>query len=75
LSLETSTAKELDYIERIDRLITIAENRRDASLREIDRHRSTLGQRVRKSLQEVEDNQFQVIDAAPALQPKKEDPT
>ena len=29
--------KELDYIERIERLITLAENRRDASLREIDR--------------------------------------
>jgi hypothetical protein len=63
--------QELDYIERIDRLITIAENRRDASLREIDRRRAVLGQRVRKSLQELEDNQLQVIEAAPALQPKE----
>jgi hypothetical protein len=67
--------EELDYIERIDRLITIAENRRDASLREIDRRRAVLGQRVRKSLQELEDNQLQVIEAAPALQPKEKDPT
>ena len=67
--------KELDYIERIDRLLTIAENRRDASLREIDRRRAVLGQTVRKSLQELEGNQFQVIEAAPALQPKEKDPT
>jgi hypothetical protein len=30
---------------------------------------------VRKSLQELEDNQLQVIEAAPALQPKEKDPT
>ncbi len=62
----------LDYIERIDHLITIAENRRDASLREIDRRRVVLGQKVRKSLQELEDNQLEVIEAAPAIQ---KDPT
>jgi hypothetical protein len=66
---------ELENIERIDRLLTLAENRRDASLREIDRRRAVLGQRVRKSLQEPEDAQFQVIEAAPALQPKEKDPT
>ena len=71
--LAKALPQELDNIERIDRLITIAENRRDASLREIDRRRD-LGQKVRKSLQELEDNQFQVIEAAPALQPKEKDP-
>jgi hypothetical protein len=68
-------ANELDLIERIDRLITNAESRRDASLREIDRRRAVLGQTLRKSLQEVEDHEFQVIEAAPALQPKEKDPT
>ncbi len=63
--------QELGYIERIDRLINLAENRRDASLREIDRRRAV--QKVRKSLQELEDNQLQVIEAAPALQPKEKD--
>ncbi len=63
--------QELQYIERIDCLITIAENRRDASLREIDRRRVVLGQKVRKSLQELEDNQLEVIEAAPAIQPKE----
>jgi hypothetical protein len=63
---------ELDRIERIDRLATLAETRRNACLREIDRRRD-LGQKVRKSLQELEDNQFEVIEAAPALQPRDKD--
>lgn len=67
--------KELENIERIDHLLTLAENRRNASLREIDRRRAVLGQAVRKSLQELEGNQLQVIEAAPALQPKEKDPT
>jgi hypothetical protein len=67
--------QELENIERIDRLLTLAENRRNACLREIDRRRAVLGQKVRKSLQELEDNQLQVIEAAPALQPKEKDPT
>jgi hypothetical protein len=65
--------EELENVERIDRLLFLAENRRDASLREIDRRRAVLGQRVRKSLQELEDQQFQVIEAAPGLQPKEKD--
>jgi hypothetical protein len=65
----------LNYIERIDRLITTAENRRNACLREIDRRRAVLGQKVRKTLQETEGSQLQVIEAAPALQPEEKDPT
>jgi len=34
---------QLESIERVDRLTTIAETRRNASLREIDRRRSALG--------------------------------
>ena len=55
----------LDTIERIDRLITIAESRRNASLREIDRRRAVLGQTLRRSLQEVEDAEFKVIEPTP----------
>jgi hypothetical protein len=69
--LAKALPKELENIERIDRLITVAENRRDASLREIDRRRAVLGQAVRKNLQELEHNQVQVIEAAPGLQPKE----
>jgi hypothetical protein len=54
----------LDTIERIDRLITIAENRRNAMLREIDRRRAALGEALRRKLQEVE-GEFEVIDKKP----------
>ena len=50
----TSWSKEckgsgLEYIERIDRLTTIAESRRNSSLREIDRRRAVLGETLRRS--------------------------
>jgi hypothetical protein len=70
VSIETLTVKalpkELDYIERIDRQVTIAESRRDASLREIDRRRPILGETLRRSVQEAEDREFKVIEARPA---------
>lgn len=70
VSIETLTVKaltgELDYIERIDRLATIAESRRNASLHEIDRRRPILGETLRRSVQEAEDREFKVIDATPA---------
>lgn len=49
----------LDDIERIDRLATIAETRRDAALHEIERRRATLGEKLRRGLQEVEEAEFQ----------------
>jgi hypothetical protein len=55
----------LDYIERIDRLTTIAENRRNASLREIDRRRVVLGQALRRGVQEIEEAEFEVIETTP----------
>jgi hypothetical protein len=70
VSMDSITAKALaegfDYIERIDRLTTIAENRRNASLREIDRHRAALGESLRRSVQDIEDGEFQVIEPTPA---------
>jgi hypothetical protein len=59
-------AEELDNVERIDRLAAIAESRRNASLCEIDRRRVVLGEKLRRSLQAVEDQKFEVIDATPA---------
>ena len=59
-------AEKLDDIERIDRLTTIAENRRNASLREIDRRRAVLGETLRRSVQEIEDGEFEVIETTPA---------
>jgi hypothetical protein len=58
--------KNLDDIERIDRLTTIAESRRNASLREIDRRRALLGEKLRRNVQEIEDGEFKVIETTPA---------
>src|SRR5262249_46371420 len=55
---------DLDKIERIDRLITIAETRRNAMLREIDRRRSVLSETLRRQVQEVE-GEFEVVEKTP----------
>ena len=55
LAVEALRVQELDYIERIDRLATIAESRRNASLHEIDRRRPILSETLRRSVQEAED--------------------
>ena len=57
---------DLDKIERIDRLITIAETRRNMSLRELDRRRAVLGEALRRKVQEVEEGEFEVIETRPA---------
>ena len=59
-------AKKLDDIERIDRLTTIAESRRNASLHEIERRRAVLGETLRRSVQEIEDGEFEEIETTPA---------
>jgi hypothetical protein len=59
-------AEKLDDIERIDRLATIAESRRNASLHEIERRRAVLGETLRRSVQEIEDGEFEVIETTPA---------
>ena len=55
----------IDKIEQIDRLATIAESRRNTSLREIDRRRAVLGESLRRSFREVEDAEFQVVETTP----------
>jgi hypothetical protein len=56
---------ELDKIERIDRLITVAETRRNAMLRQIDRRRVALSDALRRQVQEVE-AEFEVVEKTPA---------
>jgi hypothetical protein len=58
-------AEQFDYIERIDRLTTVAEGRRNASLREIDRRRAMLGETLRRTVHEVEEGEFKVIETTP----------
>lgn len=51
----------LDDFERIERLIALAEARRDACLREIDRHRSSLAEALRQAAEEAIDGEFEEI--------------
>jgi hypothetical protein len=55
--------QQLEYIERIDRLTTIAEERRNGMLAEIERRRAVFGATLRRNVQEIEDGEFRVIDA------------
>jgi hypothetical protein len=53
----------LDDIERIEHMTAIAETRRNTTLREIDRHRETLGQKLRRAMAQLEDGQLRVIES------------
>jgi hypothetical protein len=53
----------IDHIERIDRIIMGAEARRNVALRELDRHRASLAQALRRVSDEVEDAQFEEVEA------------
>jgi len=55
----------LGDIERIDRMIATAEGRRNAILREVDRHRTAWGQNLRQAVHQIEAAEIKVIDAQP----------
>jgi hypothetical protein len=67
LSMDTVNAQtfsvELNAIERINRMIEAAERRRIRCLHEIYRHRETLGQTLRRAVQQLEDGQLRVIES------------
>jgi hypothetical protein len=69
LTMEAVTAQtlslKLDDIERIDRLIMNAEARRNAMLREVERHREVVAARLRHAAEEIEDAEFSEL-APPA---------
>ena len=56
---------DLEKIERVDRLITITESRRTASLHEIDRRRPRLGEALRGGIQKIEQDELRMIETAP----------
>jgi hypothetical protein len=58
-----AVARDLDKIERFNRLIASAEWRRNALLREIDRRRSSFAQKVRREIHKIEDAEFKTIEA------------
>ena len=59
-------AEKLEYIERIDRLATIAQGRRNDALDEIERRRAILGVLLRQTVREIEDAEFKAVDTTPA---------
>src|SRR5262245_49369030 len=52
----------LDFVERIERMITVKESCRNATLREIDRHRATLANTLRETVHQLEHADIQVVD-------------
>jgi hypothetical protein len=52
----------LDDVERIDRLIMNAETRRNAMLREVERHRDAVAARLRQAAEEIEDAEFSEVE-------------
>jgi len=59
----------LDRLERIDRMLVSAEARRSAALRELDHHRSALGQRLRLSIAQAEEAEARAQTQALASMP------
>jgi hypothetical protein len=57
---------ELDFIERVERMIMAAEARRNAALREIDRHRATLGRQLRQAVLEAEAREVAIAEEGAA---------
>jgi hypothetical protein len=55
-------SENLDFVERIERMITVKESCRNAVLREIDRHQATLAHTLRGTVHQLEHGEIQVID-------------
>jgi len=74
LSIDAPTAHALamriDQFERIERMIMNAEARRNAALREVDRHRASLAQALREASDDVIEAEFEDV---PAQQHAQED--
>jgi hypothetical protein len=61
--MANTLAAKITEVERIDRLTMNAELRRNAALREIERHRASFGQALRQASNEVVDAQFEQVEA------------
>jgi hypothetical protein len=60
----------IDHVEHIDRLVAMAETRRNMMLREIDRHRAVLGEALRRKMLELDAEDVKVIET-PSRQGKR----
>jgi hypothetical protein len=52
----------LDFVERIERMITVKESSRNAVLCEIDRHRATLANTLRGTVHQLEHGEIPAVD-------------
>jgi hypothetical protein len=59
----TGFVVEVDRIEKLDRLVAVAESRRNTVLREIERRRATFGRSLRGEIQKVA--AFEVVESNP----------
>jgi hypothetical protein len=55
-------SENLDFVERIERMITVKESCRNAILREVDRHRAMLAHTLRATVHQLEHSELHVID-------------
>jgi hypothetical protein len=62
--LAQTFAVKLDQLERLQQLIALSEARRNAALHEIERHRQTRAQTLRRAAQQLEDHQTRFIESA-----------
>jgi ribosomal protein L12E/L44/L45/RPP1/RPP2 len=73
LSMDSVTARSLvaglDGFERIERLIASAEARRNAALRELERHRSAFAEMLRRATNEVVDAEFENVSRGAEASP------
>jgi hypothetical protein len=58
-------ARNIDALERIDRMVMTMEARRNAAYHEAERHQIGLGERLRRATEQVEDAEFREVDDAP----------
>lgn len=58
---EQTALLQLDELERLERMIAQAEGRRNAILREIERHRAAVAQRLAQATREIKDAEFTEI--------------
>jgi hypothetical protein len=65
--------KKFDTIERLDHFATILEGRRNAALRELDRHRVMFAQALRGSVQRLENSLTDVVEVQAAESAKNLD--
>jgi hypothetical protein len=62
----------LEAVERIEQLTALAEARRIAALREIERHRDVLAQRLRQAVRQIEDAEYKELEQHTPPAPAKD---